>query len=85
MLVRPAGNYLEGNILIRIHLIHIGNHLTLQLLEALVRQLHLRADAGDAEHMLQRIDRLIIIIGGFRLHIDTSADLADRELTLYGL
>ena len=72
LLVPPAGIYLEGDVLIRINLVHVLHHMLFQVLVILILNLHHGADIRDAEYTLQRLHRIVVIIVCFRLHIDAS-------------
>ncbi len=76
-LVGSAGSDLETQPLVRIYLIQIGDHMALQLLKVPFLYLEHRADPRDPEHLLQRLDGVLIIVVAEGGHIDAARFLAD--------
>ena len=85
LLVPPAGVYLEGDVLIRIHLIHVFHHMFFQVSVILILNLHHGTDIRNAEYPLKGFHGIIVIIVRLRLHIDAPRLLGDVKLPLHAL
>ena len=59
---RAARIDLEGDVFVRIVLVHIGNRTLAQFVEAFVFELNHRTDRADATDSLQVIDGFFIVI-----------------------
>ena len=68
--LRPAGLHLEGQVLIRIHFIHISHNVLLQLVESPILHADYRTDPHQAEHAGQVLHRLLIVVFSHAVHID---------------
>ena len=70
LLIPPAGIYLEGDVLIRINLVHVLHHMFFQVLVILILNLHHGADIRNAEYPLKGLHRIVVIIVRLCLHVD---------------
>ena len=75
--------YLKCKMAIRISLSNIIDHDLLNMLKILIFNLKHRTDPGNAEHMLQSFNDLIIVIISLCLNINPASLLGCQKSSLY--
>ena len=77
--------YLERQVLIGVHLIHIRYDVFFEFLKPLVFHTHYRTDSYDAEHPLQVLHRVLIVVIALAVHIDSGLGLVHVKLAVHVL